>query len=222
YQLAEALGIATPATRLARIHYINKGTNTNFTRNALLIETDKKIGERLGAAQVSEPELADADSTGIDPVDGAIYHLFHKMIGNDDVQLRTTEKPFMTTPTKRALFNAILFELPNKKRIPVVYDLDMSSIVADFGKMKHIPEFNLVSSGTTRFMIRSLSLRQKFTDQQLTKAITLFKSRKDLLYQTVQGAQVDEEGRAIARKHLDVFFASADLMTTYSMITQEG
>ncbi|WP_413288035.1 hypothetical protein [Bdellovibrio sp. HCB337] len=223
YRLAEALGLKTPATRLARIRYTDYGTKTSFTRNALLVETTKKIGERLGGTEVLEYEFAEMEKTGIDPVEGALYRLFHKIIGNADIQLRVNEAPFMTTENRRAIFNAMVFEMPDKRRVPVIYDLDMSSFVTGYGEIKFTrKEFNLNTREAALFVIGFGSLRQKFTKEQLDKAIAIAKSKKDLLYQVVQNTPVDKAGRENAKLHLDTFFAYIDHAMSLPIIIQEG
>jgi hypothetical protein len=224
YQLAETLGLSTPARRLARIHYIDQGSKTEFTRNAMLIETDKKIGERIGATQIEEYIYSQDEKTGLDSLTAAIYLSFHKMIGNEDVDLRVNEKAIAGSDFYRPLYNAMVFEYPNKERTPVVYDLDFSSAVAGYELFKNgsfnNEHFNLLQRETSMFATRFAVLRQKLPHAAMVQAVAFIKSRKDRLYQTVNTAQVDEEGRKLAIKHLDNFFATVDAVMSYQVIAQ--
>jgi len=227
YQLAQTLGLPTPATRLARIHYIDVGSKKDFTRNAMLIETDKKIGERLGAQQIDLATFSQDEKTGLDPLAAAIYLAFHKLIGNDDVALRVNEPTVAANNDRyRPLFNAMIFEYPNKKRIPVVYDLDFSTFVTGFEQIqKNLyvnKNFKLLTHEESLFATRFSLLRQKLPQDALAKAIAFIKSRKDALYQTVKTASVDEDGRKNAQKHLDVFFSMVDTVMGYNVIAEEG
>jgi len=226
YKVAETLGIQTPATRLARIRYMDYGTKTSFTRSGLLIESSKKTAERLGAVEIADYEMAEFDTSGIDPAEGALFHIYQKLIGNDDYSMRVNEPPTMSTESHRSVFNAMVFEYPNKKRVPVVYDLDMSTFVSGYGLVHSniyvSKEFNLTAHAQSLFAVRFSSLRQKFTRPQLEKAIAIIKSKKGLLYQTVQNNPVDKEGRQNALLHLDTFFANIDMVMNLQVIVQEG
>jgi hypothetical protein len=226
YKVAEAIGIQTPATRLARIRYMDYGTNTNFTRSGLLIESSKKTAERLGGTEIFDYEQAEFETSNIDPVEGALFHIYQKLIGNDDYNMRVNEPARMTTESYRAIFNAMVIELPSKKRIPVVYDLDMSTFVGGYEVLnKDFPaakEFKFTSFQQSTLALKFSALRQKFTRPQLEKAIAIIKSKKDLLYQTVQNNPVDKEGRQNAVLHLDTFFANIDMIMNLQVITQEG
>lgn len=224
YQLAEALGLATPARRLARIHYIDRGSNTDFTRNAMLIETDKKIAERTGTTQIDEFTYSQDVKTGMNPLTAAVYLSFHKMIGNEDVELRVNEDAIAGNDFYRHLYNAMVFEYPNKKRIPVVYDLDFSTVVIGYELFQRKSftneDFNLREYESSMLATRFAVLRQKLPHEAMVQAVAHIKSRKDNLYQTVNAAQVDDQGRELARKHLDTFFATVDTVMSYQVIAQ--
>jgi hypothetical protein len=226
YQLAEALGLPTPARRLARIHYIDKGSKTDFTRNAMLIETDKKIAERLGATQIDGFTYSQDEKTGMNPLAAAIFLSFHKMIGNEDVELRVNEKVIAPNDFYRPLYNAMVFEYPDKKRIPMVYDLDFATAIIGYEVFEKgvfvNGEFNLHHHENSMFATKFAVLRQKLPHAAVVQAVAYIKSRKDSLYQTVNAAQVDDEGRKLALKHLDTFFATVDAVMNYQMIAERG
>jgi hypothetical protein len=214
YELARRLGILAPATRLARIHYIDSVSKKDFTRNALLVETDKNIAERLQMPEAPEPDFRLNEKSGIDPVVGAKFHLFHKLIGNDDVNLRVNEEPVQGGDNYRVLFNASIFKAQDGQILPMVYDLDKATVVSGYetlsGDAFKNTEFKLLKPAQAIFVTKFLALRQKFTQAQLSAAIADFKARKQDLYAAVKNARVDEAGRTNATLHLDTFFANVD------------
>jgi hypothetical protein len=191
----------------------------------MLIETDKKIAERLGATQIDEITYGQDEKTGMDPLTAAIYLSFHKMIGNEDVDLRVNEEAIVANDFYRSLYNAMVFEFPNKKRIPVVYDLDFATAIIGYELFKKglfiNEDFNLHHHENSMFATRFAVLRQKLPHTAMVQAVAFIKSRKDSLYQTVNGAQVDDEGRKLALKHLDTFFATVDTVMNYQVIAQK-
>jgi hypothetical protein len=197
YRLAETLGLKTPATRLARIRYKDLGTHTEFTRNALLIETNKKIAERLGGKAVNKDDLSNSEISGINPVEGALFFLFHQMIGNNDFALRVNQ-PVSESGKYLALFNTVVFELPDNSRVPVVYDLDLAKMVK--GKKPYADDVPYELE----------LLKESFTPEQLAQAIAITKAHKAALYETVQRTPVDKTGRELALQYLDIFFAKID------------
>lgn len=227
FSLARALGLATPATRLADIHYVDTGSTADFTRHALLIETDKKMAERLSMIVVDANEFIQAEKTNIDPVEGAKFFLFHKLIGNDDAQLRVHEKVanVLFGGTYSPLWNTTLFKAADGKITPAVYDFDVSTFVASHEMVKdglyNNSYFKLNNHAQSMFVTKFLPLRQKFNQAELLEAINFFKIKKEELYQLTNEAYIDAEGRINALRHLDTFFNNVDYAMNLNVIMQE-
>lgn len=223
--LARTLGLTTLANRIVRIKYVDTGTRKTFTRNALLIETDKKFKERYEVEDVSA-DVANDEKSGIDSLLGAVFHLYHKMIGNDDIGLRVNEAAIAGTERYRPVFNTTVFQRADKSRFPIVYDLDYSTFVS--GERELVvgfyskSDFGIKDARVNMLVHHLYDLRKRFAHQDLESAITYLESKKSRLYDVVAKANVDEDGRKNAVKMLDVFFANVRLLIDLPVIGQPG
>jgi hypothetical protein len=224
YRLADLLDLATPNARLAEIHYIDTKTAKSFTRHAMLLESTKRIGKRLGGKEIDELTLGQDESTKIDPVLGAKFFLFHKLISNNDVQLRVNEEPTMSTEINRAIWNSFVFEMPNGSRVPVVYDLDLAGMVNGRSQKfkKAYPEFGLTAPGSRDLAERLAPLFEKFTKAHLSTAFNQMLAKKSALELAVEEATIDDEGRALAKSALDRFFSSLEKILALKVIAAEN
>lgn len=220
YRIADVIGLATPQARLARIKYVDMTTNQVLERNALLLETTKSTGKRLKGEEIDEQALTMEEHTRIDPVLGAKFFLFHQIIGNNDVQLRVNQQPTMTTEANRHIWNSFVFELADGSRVPVVYDLDLASLVNGrlANNRKTLPQFGLTAPGSEDLAKRIAPLFEKFTKSHLQDAAKQIESKKSALYELVAKIRIDEIGRSLARQRLDTYFSSIETILATPVI----
>lgn len=216
--LARTLGLLTPNTRLASINYIEIPQNQSVVKKALLIESNSSIKKRLKGDPVSQEEFSKFKIVPVDPKEGALFHLFHKIIGNDDVGLHIYESSKMTTEKNRPLFNTELYHLPDGTYRPLVYDLDLSTWVSGFELLNP----NFYQNHTFKFKDGNLSimahhlfaLRMRIPHKSILGAIEKTKQLKSELYKVIEEARdkqhIDPLGYENAKAHLDSYFSVVD------------
>lgn len=224
YDFARILNLPTPGYRRARIQYTDEGSKQSFTRNALLLETDAKIAKRTQSKILRPYDFIADENSKIDPVQGAIFFLFHALIGNGDVGLKVHENILRMTPQYRPLFNSSVFEKANGERFPIVYDLDFSTIVrtheGDQAKYT-IPGFGLTDSASSFIALSLVNLRHRFTEAELQKAVAFVKTKKEALLQVTQTAPLDEAGRKSALLQIESFFGALDKVMNMKLVCAE-
>lgn len=221
YEIAQAMGLLTPGIRLARMDYTEVATGQRFTRNALLIETDKKIAERIGG-KVSQtfPE------TNAIPIQtGSLYLLFHALIGNSDIGLKIKDEPTMGTELYRPYFNSTVFDLPSGAQVPLVYDLDLASIMTDLnaiGRNFLIDGFDITSPYVTSAMFQLSHLRSRLSKSEFDQAIANYQEARPKMNEIIRSAIVDDEGRRIAQAHVDAFDQAIRILAKTPMLLKNG
>lgn len=221
FDIARALYLDTPAYRRALIHYVDPVHKVDMKREALIIETNKNLAKRLEAREVTTEEFL--AKPGINPVIGAVFHLFHKMIGNEDVGLAIHDSA-MATEFYRPLFNTIVLERKDMVRVPIVYDLNKSALVLDYpafdDKSYAAKEFGL--TGGEALQVASLSrLRRRFTTEELSRAVKFVQSRQEQILKVIRAAPLDEACRTKVLKQLATFFKVLDLAFSLPMIVKD-
>lgn len=222
FEIAQAMGLPTPAFRRAQITYVDTGSKKIFSKQALLIETDKKIGERFGAAAF---ETIPKEDNNVDVRLGAIYHLYQVLIGNDDVGLRLKMEPAFGTEKYRPLFNTLLFE-KDKKLFPVVYDLDLATLLRGFELPKYdgmkLPEFGIEDGRLAWMTNRLAGLRSRLSKEEYETVLQDYFSREAHIRTVIAGSRVDEAGRQNALAHLDLFRKAVDKLKDAPMLLKEN
>jgi hypothetical protein len=218
YELARTLGLLTPNTRLATINYIEAPQGTSVVKRALLIETDGSLRERIQGDLVTVNQLVQFKITPIDPLEGALFHLFHKIIGNEDVGLYIYEDARMPTEKNRPLFNTDLYRLPNGTYRPIIYDMDLSTFVSGYELRNanfYKNEFFHLNDGNKSITAHMLyKLRMRIPHRHILAAIEKTRLVKSALYKSIEHAyankNLDSLGYQNAKDHLDNYFAVID------------
>ncbi len=219
YEIAMTLGLPTPAIRRARVTYHDWELNQTFTRNALLIETNKKIGERFGA--VEDPDFLEKSS----PLNvrlSALFHMFHVLIGNADVGLKIKAESEMATMSYRPLFNTTIFKLPDGSEFPIVYDLDLAESLR--GAMVRDPDspmpklFGIDDVKLAEVCTRLARVRARLNPSEYQQALEDVLSREDAIKATIKNSEVDEEARLINFQLLDFFKRSVVELKKFPML----
>lgn len=189
YEIAQILKFPTVKIQRANIEYTQSPANKEMQNRlheteALLLENDKSFLESQGFKEYY-PDL-DLDNYHLNHHEASRYYLFQAMIGNADFGLRTRNESGVGTEKYRPLFNtSLVYKNEGDEFIPTVYDLDKSLMV-------HLQvQRNLVTSSflgqklqqyQLNQLMRLLSLKQKFTDEEINVAIKNLQShQKEIL-----------------------------------------
>lgn len=205
YEIARVMGLPVPQTRRALVTYIEKSTGEQFTRQALLIETDKNFAERLGMTKVSISRFAEQKETYITPADSALVHLFEIFIGNEDFVLRTSQEDFSENGPTWDYGNVIVLQREDGTRTVGPYDFDRSTFVA--GEV--FLEFSMNAPTTFREQLERMvqRLRTRHPESAFRQAAAQILNKRSEIEKTIHRSLVDEEGRRLALKHLNEFVA---------------
>lgn len=224
YRISEVLGLVAPITQFAEVTYFDQKQKKEFTNKALMLETDNKIAKRLNGQIINEFDASPGDLK-VSPLQAARIMVFHKLIGNEDFSLKVYEKDVMQTGKYRAYWNTFLIKLQNNETVPVVYDLDLATIVtnrnAELGKKFINNEFDLRSAQEALFVSRFMKLRQKLKKEDLLIAINEIKSKQSQIIEVISQSPIDEKGKKIALNHLQIFLNNVDRCMSFDLITSE-
>lgn len=225
YEIASLVGLIAPQTRLAEITYVDSKKKTEIIRKALLIETDGAIAKRNGAEKIldfNDAILTNGQRTVVDPDQAALFMTVHKLLGNEDFALKMYENQ-LETGSNRYLWNTFLLKTPNGKYLPVIYDLDLATIVtgrnAYTGTDKISKTFGLNTAENAEFAVRFAMLRQKLKLGDIRLAIQKIMQKKTQIIELIQSYPVDSKGRDLALGHLKRFEELAESTLQYNITT---
>ena len=223
YEVGSQLLLPAPLIRRAKIAYTDTLTKESFERNALLIETDKKIAERFGA-KVSETFPEEAHRMNIRLA--ARFHAFNILIGNEDIGLKLKKEPTIGTEKYRPYFNTTIFELPSGEMFPVIYDFDLSTFVSGWGMLSWdlftLPPFQINDGRVGRFFYNLAMLRSRLSQQEYTQAIQDVLSQENQIRQIINTAVADSEFKVSAAEHFDLYKTAVKKLETYPMLLKNG
>lgn len=223
YQIAKAMGLITPRVQLADVTYVDATQNKTEVHKALILETDGSLAKRYNGEEVIDfSEVQTDQRTAVAPQEGALFMMVHKLLGNEDFALRMYEPDTMQTEKNRHLWNTFLVKLPNGTYRPVVYDLDLATIVTGrntaAGKNFISKEFGLDSPEKAYFAAKFSLLRQKHPHTELVRAANTIVEKQNLIRELIQNYPVDQAGKDLALAHLDRFVQLARPLLEISVI----
>jgi hypothetical protein len=222
YRLLAALGVPTLEARPARITYRytdpRKGQSPPqdqpVVRDAMLLEGTEEAVHRVGGSRaISEKEFTTAQAR-FKPSDTVRLAFAEAMIGNFDWCLKMTADDTYRCNARHPLWNVVAAELDTGKAVPLMYDFDVAGIVSGrhpwfrdvfstaFRRSSSEPEIEVIAQ-----LQRTRSL---FTRSDLDAARAEFVARKQKVYQLLDASTLDPEGREIARRYLDSFYAQIE------------
>jgi hypothetical protein len=211
YRILDALGVPTLRTRPARITYVDpEAGGAPLVRAALLVEDDNDAMARVGGTRaISLDAFGNVKSRhAID--DGSRIAFGEAAIANFDWCLKFTPDDVYRCNDPKPLWNILAFERPNSSTALLMKDFDLAGTVVG-----HHPWFNTVFNGgfvpsrsetAVDVMAQVQRARSLLSRAELDALRRGFVERRDAAYRAVDGADVDEKGRAIARAHLDAFY----------------
>ncbi|MEY4615238.1 MAG: CotH kinase protein [Pseudomonadota bacterium] len=230
YEIAEILGLPTPHIQRAEINYQQQFANGNIKslkeKQALLIENDKPLFERLRVKDVSSEFLE--GKVELDLEKTALLFAFDTLIMNDDINIRVRSEPKNQTEKYRPLFNtSILLGRNATKGVPLVYDLDKSELVSlsRYPEKKPSRFFGREMNGLEIGMIKHLIvMRQRFSAEEVDKALTQIIENipkiTKLIADREQNLLIDSKGASRARELVSYFETAATTLQTIDVTLQ--
>jgi hypothetical protein len=224
YDFAHLVDVKTGAYRRAMIQYTNADTGEVFTEQALLLEnfTDsaKKNNQLIANENTFYQKKSNSEygSPNVNISEAVRAQLLQILIGNTDYHLEIYNTRVGPTEYYQQLKNVVLFRKQGSNEMqPVIYDFDVASMVVgheinDASKpWEHLPEVS--PDPVTMVMLRRLlKLRSLIPEAELRSQIDNFIRNQKLFFDTIQKAQIDNEGRDLAINHIDHFFKAVDMM----------
>jgi hypothetical protein len=218
YRLLDTLGIATLKARPARITYVYTDAKDGQTpdqkqplaRNAMLLENDDAMVERLGGVrQIEEAAFTNARDQ-FAPADTIAVALAEAMIGNFDWCLKMTPRDAYRCNARHPLWNIIAVVDQSGRARPAPYDFDVSGIVA--GKHRWFADvYNEAfvpsrSHPVVEVLGQVQRTRTLFARPDLDAVRARFVERKSNVYAALSAATMDAAGKQVAKQYLDGFF----------------
>jgi hypothetical protein len=212
YDLLRAVDAPTLRTRAARITYVDKGQTAPIARHALLLEDDDDAMERMGGtAEIPLTSFGSVDVRGA-TAHAARIAFAEAMIGNFDWCLKFSPDDIYRCNEPKPLWNVLAFDHGGGKTSLLMKDFDLAGIVVGrhpwFDKVWNrafVPSKSEIEIEVLSQVQRTRSL---FPRTQLDGERAHFLDRKSAVYQVIQGANVDDKGRALARAYIDAFYAA--------------
>ncbi len=213
YRLLDAVEVPALKARPARITYVDTRPGaTPLTRNALLLEDEEALQQRLKATAVISPGEFTSARDRFQPAATARLALAEAMVGNFDWCLRMFSDDSYRCDAKLPLWNIIALEHAEGPATPVLTDFDLAGMVVGshnwFGTVYGNRFAESGSSVGTEVLSQVQRTRSLFSRAVLDEARAHFLSRRDHAYNTLAQAELDARGRDLARRHLDAFYAA--------------
>jgi hypothetical protein len=195
YALYRVFSVVTDTSfraRLAQVTYIDTTRADTVVRYAILIESDRELGQRLGAVVVDQHRVHDAVT---DPAYMTLVALFQYLIGNTDWSVwgQHNIQVFSDSVTNK------LFAIP--------YDYDFSGAV---GAPYASPPAQLPIKTVRERLYRGYCQ----PDSILSGALARFRASKDSIYAAVRAVTpLDERDRRSMLSYFDGFFETIENRT---------
>ena len=198
-QVASQVGITTNVVtdtsfraRLAHVTYIDTTRADTIVRYAVLVESDREIGQRLGAAVVNQHNVHDMVT---DPFYMTLVALYQYLVGNTDWSVWGQHNI------------AVFSDTASHKLFAIPYDYDFSGAVdAPYASPPEQLPIKTVRERLYRGYCQP--------DSILGRALARFRGAKDSIYATVRGVtQLDERDRHAMLSYFDDFFRTVENRT---------
>ena len=209
YQLLDMLQVLSLKARPARITYVSSGREP-LVRNAMVLEDTSDALRRLGAQKEIAPEQFTSARDAFAPADSATLAFAEAMIGNFDWCLRFFPRDTYRCDARRPLWNVLAFAWPDGRVRPLIYDFDVSGMVAGhhrwFGDIFN--EAFLPSASPARLEVISQLQRTRtlFGRADLDRTRRHFTQKKADAYRLLDESDLDSAGRGTIKEYLDTFF----------------
>jgi hypothetical protein len=215
YRLLDALRVPALRARPARVTYAftqsgQQGEARTIERNAMVLEDDDDALVRLGAQKAIEADAFTTAAAMFEASDSAMLAFAEALIGNFDWCVKFTADDVYRCDARLKLWNVIAAARPGGKALPVMYDFDVSGMVA--GSHRWFPNVynaSFVPSKSEReveVIAQVQRTRSLFPRAELDAARRRFTARKADAYRALDGASLDDAGRRQIREYMDAFY----------------
>jgi hypothetical protein len=220
YRLLDSIGVPTLKARPARITYVYADARPAQTpaqeqpvvRSALLLEDADEAIKRFGGSREIEEKAFTHAQAQFAPADTARIMFAEAMIGNFDWCLKMQPGDTFRCNARHPLWNVIAAATADGKAVPLIYDFDVSGMVAGRHAWfkTHFNE-NFVpsrSQAEVEVLAQLQRARTLFNRAELDAARAEFMKRKPAAYQTLASGALDPAGKRLAQGYLDAFYAA--------------
>jgi len=224
YEWARVLGVPVPATRVAQITYIDISTKAIVRDQfALVLEDGDDTAKRFGGKLLDGPVDTNLiETVGIGSI--ARVLLFENLVGNWDqsVNLLRRESQSVEEFRRTRLWNVDRVQLGEAREILMPGDFDMASLVTgDLQKLTGNRKSAALYKGQpdlTRYLAFQIFETRRWIPLEDLKRVTMaFGERRGELDSLVDLSYLNEEGKQIARAHLESFFGLLDSRSANSI-----
>ena len=215
YRLLDVFGVPTLRARPAHVTYIDTQTpQKQLQRDAVVVESDGDAERRLGGRHDVPPEQFTNARDMFSVEDSARLAFAEAMIGNFDWCLKFFDRDTYRCDARRKLWNVTAVALDGGGTRPLIYDFDVSGMVAGkhawFGDVFNTGFSDSGSHVELEVVSQVQRTRSLFDRRTLDATRAQFVARKAAAYDAVATATVDERGRELIHDYLDRFFAAIE------------
>jgi len=211
YRVLTALGVPTLRTRPARVTYIDsEAGGAPLVRAALLVEDDNDAMTRAGGTSAISLEAFGNVKSRNATEDASRIAFGEAAIGNFDWCLKFSPDDIYRCNETKPLWNILAFERPGGRTAVLMKDFDLDGTVVG-----HHPWFNTVFNAAfvpshaetvVNVIAQVQRARSLFPRRELDQLRSGFVERRTAAYRAIDTADVDEQGRALARAYLGAFY----------------
>jgi len=218
YRLLAALDVPTLRARPARVSYAYTDAQPGHSpdqqrpivRNAMLLESNGEALKRLGASsELTETQFTTARER-FSPDDTAALVFAEALTGNFDWCVRMFKGDTYRCDGRHPLWNITAAVAPDGHARPVMYDFDVSGMVA--GRHRWFRDvFNpaFASSAIEVEVVSQLQRSRTLFDRRVLDATRQrFMQRKADAYRAIESPPLDPAGRRQIGQYLDAFYAA--------------
>ncbi len=209
YEVMDALGFVTPRVRRTVIEYHDTGAPDDFgnsgwtvTRHAFIVEDVELVADKLGGRSLSDQEIGAITNSPFDPQLVLDLKLLHALLGNWDFGLEQGN---------RGIWNTEVIELTDKHLLPVAGDFDLASFVTESVKPSTPRGYHPELGDVERQVLYTLEeIKAQADEERFTASVARFAERVEEIEAKINTAEIDDDGRLNAHRHVAAFFAALD------------
>lgn len=212
YAMLRAAGVPTLRARAARVTYVRTDAagSPPLVRNALLLEDDDDARTRLDAVTDIEEQAFTSARDRFAAPDTARLTFAQALIGNFDWCLRLFPGDIYRCNERRPLWNVLALVRSDQSVLPLIYDFDLSGLVV--GRhvwFDQVFDASFVPSGSAadaEVLAQLQRTRSLFPRELLDATRRAFLDTRAAVYEAIEQATVDAQGRLQARRYADSFY----------------
>jgi hypothetical protein len=227
YQLLQALEVPTLKARAARITYIYSDPRPSarpsqqqpIVRNAFIVEDGSEAVKRLGGVKEYDERTFTSARERFSAIDTATIAFGEAAIGNFDWCLKMTPQDRYRCDARHPLWNVMAIVGADGKTRPLIYDFDVSGMVAGHHRWFKDVYADTFESARSQEAVEVMGQLQRarslFTRQDLDAVRARFTRHKADADRVLASADVDPAGKRRIKEYLDAFFETIGSDTAF-------